>query len=136
MRITIAHHRSKQEVRESVDRAFNDLFQGIAGFPLQILVQQRTWQADTLNFSLTAKLAALSSPIRGTIEVTDTDLILDVDWGLLNRLIPEKATGELLGKRIRTAEMKCSCHLITHSVSPAVDANRPGYYDAGKRVPG
>lgn len=101
MRITIAHHRSKQEVRESVDRAFNDLFQGLAGFPLQILVQQRAWQGDMLNFALTAKLAGLSNPIRGTIEVTDQNLTLEVDWGLLNRLIPEKAAGEVLGKRIK-----------------------------------
>jgi hypothetical protein len=101
MRITIAHHRTKQEVRESVDRAFNDLFQGIAGFPLQILVQQRAWQGDLLNFALTAKLAGLSNPIRGTIEVTDQDLTLDVDWGLLNRLIPEEAAGERIGKRIK-----------------------------------
>jgi hypothetical protein len=101
MRITIAHHRSKQEVRESVDRAFDDLFQGVAGVPLQILVQQRAWQGDTLNFGLTAKLAGMSSPIRGSIEVTDQDLIVDVDWGLLSRLIPEKAAGELLGKRIK-----------------------------------
>jgi hypothetical protein len=101
MRITIAHHRTKQEVRESVDRAFNDLFQGITGLPLQILVQQRAWHGDTLSFGLTAKLAGLSSPIRGSVEVTDQDLILDVDWGLLRRLIPEKATGELLGRRIK-----------------------------------
>jgi len=101
MRITIAHHRSKQEVRESVDRAFNGLFQGLAGFPLQILVQQRAWQGDTLNFALTAKLAGLSSPIRGAIEVTDQDVTMDVDWGLLHRLIPEKAISELLGKRIK-----------------------------------
>lgn len=101
MRITIAHHRSKQEVRESVDRAFNDLFQGLAGFPLQILVQQRAWQGDMLNFALTAKLAGLSNPIRGTIEVTGQNLTLEVDWGLLNRLIPEKAAGEVLGKRIK-----------------------------------
>jgi Putative polyhydroxyalkanoic acid system protein (PHA_gran_rgn) len=101
MKITIAHHRSKQETRESVDRAFNDLFQGVAGIPLQILVQQRTWEGDTLKFALTAKLAGLSSPIRGSIEVTDADLTLDVDWGLLNRLVPEKAAGELLRQRIK-----------------------------------
>jgi Putative polyhydroxyalkanoic acid system protein (PHA_gran_rgn) len=101
MRITIAHHQTKQEVRESVDRTFNDLFQGLAGLPLQLLVQQRAWQGDVLNFALTAKLAALSTPIRGTIEITDQHLTLDVDWGLLNRLIPEKAASEVLGKRIK-----------------------------------
>ena len=101
MRITIAHHHTKQEVRESIERTFGDLFEGVAGFPLQILVQQRTWQGDVLNFALTAKIASLSTPIRGTLEVTDRDLTLDVDWGLLNRLIPEKGATEFLGKRIK-----------------------------------
>ena len=101
MRITIAHNRTKQEVKESVDRTFNEMFQGLAGLPLQVLVQQRTWQGDVLNFALTAKMAALSTPIKGTIEVTDHDVTMDVDLGILNRLIPEKKASEVIGKRIK-----------------------------------
>jgi len=100
MRITIAHNRTKQEVKEAVDRTFNEMFQGLAGLPLQVLVQQRSWQGDLLSFALTAKMAALS-PIKGTIEVTDRDVTMDVDLGLLNRLIPEKAASEVIGKRIK-----------------------------------
>jgi hypothetical protein len=101
MRITIAHNRTKQEVKESVDRTFNEMFQGLAGLPLQVLVQQRSWQGDLLSFALTAKMAALSTPIKGTIEVTDHDVTMNVDLGILNRLIPEKAASEVIGKRIK-----------------------------------
>ena len=46
------------------------------------------------------KTALVSTPIRGTIEVTDRDLSLDVDLGLLNRLVPEKTAREIIGSRI------------------------------------
>jgi hypothetical protein len=101
MRITISHNHTKAEVRESVDRTFNEIFQGLAGLPLQVLVQQRSWQGDVLNFTLSAKMGPLNTPIKGTIEVTDRDLTMDVDWGILNRLIPEKAASEVIGKRIK-----------------------------------
>ena len=31
MRITVSHNRSKEEVVQSVDKSFNELFQGIGG---------------------------------------------------------------------------------------------------------
>ena len=46
------------------------------------------------------KAALVCTPIRGTIEVTDRDLSLDVDLGLLNRLVPEKTAREIIGSRI------------------------------------
>jgi len=101
MRITISHNRSKAEIIESVDRSFNEMVQGVEGLPVRLVVQQKSWQGPTLSFSLTAKLGLLSTPIKGTVEVTDQDLTLDADLGVLNRLVSENAARKVIGNRIK-----------------------------------
>ncbi|MGC2768009.1 MAG: hypothetical protein WB607_21060 [Candidatus Acidiferrum sp.] len=101
MRITIAHNRSKAEVIESVDRSFNEMFQGVEGLPVRIVLEQKSWQGSILSFSLSAKLGLLSTPVRGTVEVTDHDLTVDADFGFLNRIVPEKTVREAIGNRIK-----------------------------------
>jgi hypothetical protein len=99
MRITISHDRPKAEVMQSVDRSFDDLFR--TDLPVKINVQQRTWQGSTLLFALTAKWGLLSTPIKGTVEVTDYDITIDADLGLLSRFIPEKTAQAVLTDRIK-----------------------------------
>jgi hypothetical protein len=101
MRITISHNRSKAEIIESVDRSFNEIFQSISGLPVRLVVKQRSWQGSILSFSLTAKWGLLSTPIEGTVTVTDQDVTVEADLGLLNRLIPEKTAREVIGNRIK-----------------------------------
>lgn len=101
MRITIAHNRSKAEIIDSVDRSFNEVFQGVPGIPVKLVVEQKSWQGSVLSFSLSAKLGLLSTPIKGTVEVTDHDLTVDIDLGLLNRLVPEQTAREVIGTRIK-----------------------------------
>jgi hypothetical protein len=101
MRITIAHNRSKAEIIDSLDRSFNEMFQGVPGIPVKLVVQEKSWQGSVLSFSLSARLGLLSTPIKGTVEVTDHDLTLDIDLGLLNRLVPEQTAREVIGTRIK-----------------------------------
>jgi len=101
MRITISHNRSKAEIIESIDRSFNEMLQGVEGLPVRLVVQQKSWQGPILSFSLTAKLGLLSTPIKGTVEVTAQDLTLDADLGVLNRLVSENAAREVIGNRIK-----------------------------------
>ena len=100
MRIMVSHNRRKEEVMQSVDRSFNDLFQGIGG-PIKLAEERRSWQGNTLTFSLTAKMGWISTPINGTIEVTDQDITIDADLGLLERVIPAKTAREVIGNRVR-----------------------------------
>ena len=74
VRITASHNRSKEEVKQSVDRSFNDLFEGIVVLPLRFVEERKSWQGNTLTFSLTAKMGLVRTPIKGTVEVTDRDL--------------------------------------------------------------
>ena len=43
----------------------------------------------------------ISTPIKGTVEVTDQDLTIDADLGLLERLIPAATAREMVSSRIR-----------------------------------
>jgi hypothetical protein len=101
MRVTISHQRTKQEIIASVDRSFDQLFQGASGLPVKVLVNQRSWQGAVLTFALTAKLGLMSTPIKGIVEVTDTDLTVDADLGILNNFISDKAATEMIGTRLK-----------------------------------
>jgi hypothetical protein len=101
VRITISHNRSKEEVVQSVDRLFNEMFQGLKTLPVRLVVEQRNWQGSTLNFSLSAKIGLVSSSIRGTVEVTDRDLTIDLDLGLLERLVPAQTVRDVISSRVK-----------------------------------
>lgn len=101
MRITVSHNKSKEEVMRAVDRSFDDLFQGAGTIPLKIVNEQRSWQGSRLNFSFNAKVGLLSSPIKGYVEVTDKDVTVDADLGLLEKLLPTKNASSALESRIK-----------------------------------
>jgi hypothetical protein len=101
LRITISHNRSKQEIIQSIDRSFHELFQDAGALPVRLVVEQRSWQGSTMSFQLKAKMGIISTPIKGTVDVTDQDLTIDVDLGMLNRLVNEKTARQMIGSRIK-----------------------------------
>ena len=101
VRITVAHNESKQQIMQAVDRSFDDLLRGLAMIPLQFVDERRSWQGSTLTFSLNAKLGILTSPIKGKVEVTDRDMTIEADFGLLEKLIPPSAVRKTVESRIR-----------------------------------
>ena len=101
MRVTVSHNRSKEDVLRAVDQSFEQLFSGTAGLPLRISQEQKNWQGSTLHFSLTAKMGLLSTPIKGYVEVTDKDITVDADLGILERMIPAKKAQEALAGHVR-----------------------------------
>lgn len=101
MRITIAHNKPKEEIKRAVDRSFDDLFRGIGAVPLQIVEERRNWSGSTLAFSLTARMGFISTPIKGTVEVTDKDVTIDADLGLFEKLISSKAARASIEGKVR-----------------------------------
>lgn len=101
MRITVSHSRPKEQVKAAVDRSFDELFRGVGIVPLQITNERREWKADTLNFSCSATMGFLSAPIKGTIEVTERNLTIDADLGLLERLLSGAGAKPALEEKIR-----------------------------------
>jgi len=101
MRVTISHNRPKEEVIRTVERSFDDLFKGVGVLPVQLVQEHRSWQGSTLTFAMTAKMGFMSTPIKGTVDVTDRDLTIDVDLGILERMIPAKKAQEMITDRVR-----------------------------------
>jgi hypothetical protein len=85
----------------SVDRSFDEMLEGKAGLPVRLVVKQKSWQGPILSFTLAAKMGLLSTPIKGTVEVTERDLIVDADLGILKNILPEKAVREVLANRFK-----------------------------------
>jgi hypothetical protein len=104
MRITIAHTKGRQQMIQMVDRAFDDVFRGLAQSPIApitITDQHKAWQGNVMTFSLTAKMGFIRSPVSGTVEVTDRDVTLDADVGMLSKLFPGEKIQTALETRLR-----------------------------------
>jgi hypothetical protein len=100
MRITIAHKKPKQEVIDSIDRGFDDVFK-MQGLPLKIELEQKSWQGSTLTFALSAKMGFMSSPISGTIDVSDHDVTIEADLGMFERFVSEDKVRDVLGTKFK-----------------------------------
>ena len=94
MRFSVSHNRPTDQVKQAIDRSFDDILKSMTSLPVLLVQEQRSWTGNTLAFSLVAKLGMMSTPIKGSIQVTDRDVIIDVDFGLLERLMP---TGKVRG---------------------------------------
>jgi hypothetical protein len=101
VRISLSHNRPKEELVQSIDRHFDELFKEAGALPVKLTVDHRSWQGSTMTFALTAKMGIISTPIKGTVEVTDRDVIVDADLGMLGRFVNEKTAQQLLGSRIK-----------------------------------
>src|SRR5579872_264314 len=96
MRVTVSHDKSKQQVREAVDRSLERLASSVASGPLLITDTRKSWSGDTMNFTLTAQIGFLRAPFQGWILVGVTSVAIDLDLGLLASLIaPDRAAAAL-----------------------------------------
>ena len=85
----------------SVDRSFDDLFNGFGTVPIRIVNESRNWMGSRMNFSFDAKVGIVSTPIRGFVDVTDKEVTVDADLGWLERLFPAKQTRAALEGRVK-----------------------------------
>jgi len=90
MRFTIGHRKTSQVAIQIVDATFDDLFKGLPIALLQITNQHRSWNGSVMTFGMTATLAFLQNPIRGTVEVTDREITIDADLGMIEKLISKE----------------------------------------------
>src|SRR3569833_4057881 len=99
MRVTISHNRRKEEIVQSLDRSFDDLFKGFGTVTIQIVNLSRKWTGSRMDLSFGAKLGIVTTPIKGFVDVTDKDVTVDADLGWLEKLYPaNQARAALEGK--------------------------------------
>jgi hypothetical protein len=101
MRMTISHSKTKEQVVQAVDQAMQDVFQGLAMPPLKIVEPKKSWNGSVMTFSLTAQMGFIRNPISGMVEVTDRDVTIHADLGLLNKLIPEEQVRTTVESRVK-----------------------------------
>jgi Putative polyhydroxyalkanoic acid system protein (PHA_gran_rgn) len=101
MRVTVSHNKSKEEVRRAAEQAVDQLLRETPPALMQITDVRKQWDGPLLRFWLTARMAILKNPIQGSIEVTDRDLTVDVDLGMLNALFPEQKVRKTIEDQLR-----------------------------------
>ncbi len=101
MRVTVSHNKSKEEVRRAAEQAVDQLLHETPPGLMQITNPRKQWDGQLLRFWMTAKMGFIQNPIAGSIEVTDRDLTLDVDLGMLNALFPEQKVRAVLEERMK-----------------------------------
>lgn len=101
MRVTMSHNRTKQDMKDAVDRSLEQVFAGLDAGPIIFTDQRKQWSGDTMEFSLVAKMGLFKTPLKGSATVTDRDLTLDVDFGVLEKLIPADAAKSRLERTMR-----------------------------------
>jgi hypothetical protein len=101
MRITIAHRKTIAQAMEVADRSIDKAFDGLPNSPIQIVEPKKKWAGQVMKFGLTAKLGSLRYPIHGKVEVTDSQFVIDVELGLLGKLLPKGEVGKSIETRVR-----------------------------------
>ena len=102
MRITVSHDKGRERAMKQVDESVDQIFKGMPGAPVQIVDQQKNWVGSTMHFSFTGRAGFLSAPIKGTVEVTEKDLTVDVELpGFLKSLMPEEKLRPAIESRVR-----------------------------------
>ncbi len=62
---------------------------------------QKSWNGSVLTFSLTAKIGFLQNPIAGTIAVSDSEVTIDADLGMLSKLFSAERLRSTVESRVR-----------------------------------
>ena len=101
MRVTIEHSKTPEEVKASVDRGFDQIFAGFAAGPVQFDGQQRAWRENSLLFSMIVRMGFVRAPIRGTILVEEKLVTVDVDLGVLEKLVSQESVRRQIEGRVR-----------------------------------
>ena len=101
VKITVSHERTIAEVKQAIDRSLDEVFTGSTAIPVKLAQEQRAWQGDTMIFSFVAKMGFVSTPISGTVHVTDHDLTIDANLGFFERLIPAAKAHEAVSSRVK-----------------------------------
>jgi hypothetical protein len=90
MRVTISHNKTVQQVKDAVDRGMDQVFTGLGGSAVNLTDRHKEWHENTMRFSMTASLGFIRTPIKGSVEIGEKDVTVEVDLGLLGKLVPDE----------------------------------------------
>ena len=86
------------EVKATADRLLRENSAG----PFQLTNIEREWKGNTLHASLRVAVGPFNSPVKGTVEVTEDELIIECELpSLLTRMIPEAKIQDNLERKLK-----------------------------------
>jgi len=92
MRLTYEHRSTRAELREKIEAALAEALDPDSQYTRYAKGFNYTWTGDKANFSL----SAMGSNITGSVEVTDSEVIVDVAIPLLFRAFESKVKSRIL----------------------------------------
>ncbi len=101
MRIEQPHQLGKAEARKRVEALVEELLREKlpAGVVLSELVKE--WNADTMQFSFTAKKGFFGAKITGSLAVTDNQLNLEIELpSILKSFVPEDKIRDAIQQKL------------------------------------
>jgi hypothetical protein len=102
MTIIIPHKTTAEKAMAIVDNSANSLFESTAGSHVQLVDKTRSWNGQTMDFSLSARVGFISVPISGTIVVDETNVTINCQLpALVNQFIGEEKIRAGLEGRVR-----------------------------------
>jgi hypothetical protein len=102
VRVSISHNQSRAEAMQAVDGALGKLFSTVLPPPIRMDNLEKSWSGSVLNFGLRVAIGPFRSAIRGTITVTDNEIIIEADLPkLLTSVVPERSIQSGVETRIR-----------------------------------
>jgi hypothetical protein len=101
MHITISHRKTVEQAKQLVERSIDDVFKSLVGTPIQIVEPKKRWAGDLMEFAFTARMKFLRCPVHGTVEVTSSQFVINIDVRLLGKLLPGKKINTPIETRIR-----------------------------------
>jgi hypothetical protein len=101
MHITIGHKKTVEQAKQLVERSIDDVFKTLVNTPIEIVEPRKRWAGELMEFAFTARMGFLKYPVHGTVEVTSSRFIVNIDLGLLGKLLPCDKVNRPLEARIR-----------------------------------
>lgn len=102
MRVTVSHNKGREEAARIVDETIANLLQCELPRPFRMAEMRKEWIGSTLNFNTAVALGPVRMPIRGVVQVADTEIVIEIDLPpLLNKFIPEHKLRQHVEDRIR-----------------------------------
>ncbi len=101
MRVIISHDKTQQQVKDAVDHGMDNVFTGLGGGVVELADRHKEWHGNTMMFTMTARMGFIHSPIKGSVEVGEKDVTVEVDLGLFGKLVPEETVRTGIESRVK-----------------------------------
>ncbi len=102
MRITVPHSQGREEAARTVEDTISNLLEAELPRPFHMTGMRKQWSDSKLQFQTAVAMGPLRMPVRGTVQVGDTEVVIEIELPpLLSKFIPEEKLKQAVEAKIR-----------------------------------